>query len=80
MCESKLMNQSTKRLVEYVLTVRLKNTPEWLEGLVKKINEYAEENSSNQRVQVFKDGLCVVDPVIEQELKEVIISKNLEYN
>lgn len=74
------MDQSIKRLIEYVLTVHLENTPEWLEGLVEKINKYAEENSLSQRVQVFKDGLCVVDPVIEQQLKEVIISKNLENN
>ena len=74
------MNQSTKKLIEYVLTVRLENTPEWLEVLVEKINEYAKENSSNQRVKVFKDGLCVVDPLMEQELKEVILSKNLEHN
>lgn len=67
------MNQSTKKLIEYVLTVRLENTPEWLECLVEKINEYAEENSSNQRVQVFEDGLCVVD------LKE-ITAKYLENN
>ena len=59
------MDQSIKRLIEYVLTVHLENTPEWLEGLVEKINKYAEENSLSQRVQVFKDGLCVVDPVIE---------------
>ena len=55
------MNQSIKRLIEYVLTVHLENTPEWLEGLVEKINEYAEENSSNQRVQRFKNGLCIID-------------------
>ena len=59
------MNQSIKRLIEYVLTVRLENTPEWLDGLVEKINKYAEENSSNQKVQRFKNGLCIVD---EKEL------------
>jgi hypothetical protein len=55
------MNESNKRLIEYILTVHLENTPQWLEGLVEKINEYAEGISSTQRVKVFKDGLCILE-------------------
>lgn len=50
------------RLVGYVLTARLNNTAEWLDGLVDELNDWAAHVGDPDRVARHRDGLTIIRP------------------
>ena len=56
-----------QKVIDYVLSCRRSNTPEWMEGLVKVINKYAKEVGDSDRVTTLRDGLQVIT---QQDVEE----------
>jgi hypothetical protein len=54
-------------LVGYMLTVRLTNTDEWLDGLVEYLNDWAAEIGEPDRVGRVRDELRIVRAATQQE-------------
>lgn len=55
------------KVINYVLSCRRSNTPEWMDGLVEVINEYAKEVGEGDRVATLRDGLQVIT---QQDIEE----------
>ena len=60
--EVKNDNMATRKLVEYVITVRKNNTDEWMAGLISHVNQWAEAVREEDRVAAYRDGLQVITP------------------
>jgi hypothetical protein len=63
---------SANKLLSYILSVRLENTPEWLNGLCEQINNYAEVTGETDRVQPYRDSIqiiCAAQVELLQKLK-----------
>lgn len=48
------------QLLSYILSVRLENTPEWMDGLCEQINNFAEATGDTDRVEPYRDALRIV--------------------
>lgn len=52
--------KAANQLLSYILSVRLENTPEWMDGLCGQINQYAEATGESDRVKRYRDALRLV--------------------
>ena len=52
--------EATESLVSYVLTVEVKNTNGWLDGLVNEVNKWAATTGDADRVERCRWGLRIV--------------------
>ena len=60
--DAKNGSMATRKLVEYVITVRKNNTDEWMAGLISHVNQWAEAVQEEDRVVAYQDGLQIITP------------------
>lgn len=59
----KRMHHAGDRVIRYALTCRVVNQPEWMVGLIDRVNRFAELADAKCRFEFNGDGLTRIDPV-----------------
>ena len=63
-------DMATRKLVEYVITVKKTNTDDWMQGLIKHLNTWTAAVHEEDRIVSFRDGLQVITP---QDIDETML-------
>lgn len=53
-------SKAAYKALRYAITARRENTEQWLDGLVKQVNEFLETIGDRDRVKRHGDGLRIV--------------------
>lgn len=59
--------KAANQLLSYILSVRLENTPEWMDDLCEQINRYAEATGDSDRVEPYRDALRILRKSVNHE-------------